>query len=520
MKHESLILFTCAACGYRARIPRSYDGTAIVCPSCQHQQVAEAKDDKPRTGNTQILTQPKSAAASNVPAAAAVAVNDPPAAQAKSAEPAAQAVKPPGLTLTPLGTPALKVPAASSSSADGKISFHCGKCGAKTRIPSEYAGRVVRCPSCESIQIAMPGASPTTGRIVKGVAANTPKTAKLDDSGKIIFVCTNCQFQGRLAQNYAGKAIQCPSCRQPQVVDLMPAGSTGSESPGGTDVMTMTAVVRRSDSEAAKPATAAVMNAPPPLKKVTELNPPMTASPTAAPGQTPGGRTPTPATLLPESRPLPKAASPAQAQAQTPAKPGAPATGTVPKSFPTPAPTTGKIVRRGNSSGGNAGTTTPKPIEPTAPSTGPASTGPASTATAGDQVEALKSSARGMLLGLSGAVVVLLIIALFLWIQLSGVRAELDQARQQVETLKDDLKSAKTTKEAAQAEVKVLGEEKTKAVAERDAARTERDTAQAEREAARTEREAAATARDEARKERDEARTERDQLRKAAAGVR
>ncbi len=243
MKHETLILFTCEACGYRARVPRAFDGAAILCPSCTSSQVVTAKPETgPRSGDTQVIKAPEPA-----PAAAT-----PPQAPATPPPTALPPAAPPAAAPAPTVAPASIAPTEKLQL--GKIAFECTKCHAKARIPSEYAGKVVRCPSCDAVQIALGGAAPATGRMVKG-QATVFATAKLDGNGKIIFTCTACNYSARLAQGYAGKAIQCPSCKAAQMVGILPLGATPEAAKSGTStiVSTVTQAVRRGDLQAPVP---------------------------------------------------------------------------------------------------------------------------------------------------------------------------------------------------------------------------------------------------------------------------
>ncbi len=440
MKQETLVLFTCDACGYRARIPRAFDGTAIACPSCGQSQVAKNKDDgRPRTGDTQVITMPK-----------------------------------------PAPAPAAKPAAAAAPVADGKISFHCGQCGGKARIPAEYSGRVVRCPTCDAVQIAMPGASPTTGRIVKGVAVTAAKTATLDDNGKIIFTCTACSFSGRLSQNYAGKAISCPSCKAPQVVDSLPANAA-KDAPAilSTPVETVTTAIRKSggdldlglelDEPAAKPAIPAKAPAPVPAK-------PAAAAPAKPPAPVP---TPAPVKL---PTPAPKApaveveAIDELALAPEPAPaPAAPA----PVSKPKDPGTSGRVVRRGTKTPSSA--ENPAPPAAKVPTPVPAVT--ASAFTEAPTIVTAKPASKTPLIAAAAAAVLCAIVAVIFLLQAGAAGERASKAEADAATSRSQLEAETRKVKEAEAAIAAQAEKTRTAEAAATAATAAADKAKADREA-------------------------------------
>ena len=368
MKPETLILFTCESCGYRARVPRAFDGAAILCPSCTSSQVVTAKPETgPRSGDTQVIKSPEpapapasgpgpagSAAATPAPAAPSPFAPSAPSPLAPSTPPptAPPAIAPPAIAPP---TPAAIAPTEKLQL--GKISFECTKCHARARIPSEYAGKVVRCPSCDAVQIALGGASPATGRVVKG-QATVFAAAKLDQNGKIIFTCTACAYSARLAQGYAGKAIQCPGCKSAQMVGILPLGATHEVSKTGTStiVSTVTQAVRRGDLQAPVPPAEKAGTSP-------LGNPVIGSGPRPVVAATQPAKVPTPPTTPP---PSPQAMV-ASASADRPS--AGESTDLFMTANPNPeSKTSGRVVRRGKTER----ITTPEPAVPKPAPIGPA----------------------------------------------------------------------------------------------------------------------------------------------------
>jgi DNA-directed RNA polymerase subunit RPC12/RpoP len=180
----------CPACGRLARYPAIHAGTSVSCPSCKHAHLLPARTAAPVPAAPAIVVPPA------VPAAAPAA----PAATAPAAAPA---------------------PAASAD----KVLFVCTACSYRARIPAQYVGMAVRCPSCDAAQIATPeeGGAPT-GRTVQISRMASSATTKGKSSktmvrpGNILFTCGQCSFEAQLAKHYLGKAIRCPGCHAPQVV--------------------------------------------------------------------------------------------------------------------------------------------------------------------------------------------------------------------------------------------------------------------------------------------------------------
>jgi ribosomal protein S27E len=167
--------FACPDCGHRSRYPLVHSGKSVACPSCKRNHVIPAP-------------APESA----LPVAPAPAVAKPPAGETE------------------------------------KILFVCGSCHYRARIPGQYAGMAVRCPSCDAAQIANPDSSGgTTGSTVQLSKVPTAGHKTTIRAGNILFICSLCNFEAQLAKHYVGKAIRCPGCHAPQVV----AGEAPAQDP-------------------------------------------------------------------------------------------------------------------------------------------------------------------------------------------------------------------------------------------------------------------------------------------------
>lgn len=93
---------------------------------------------------------------------------------------------------------------------ESRVHFRCSQCGHATSIPARYAGKVVECPACEAVQLALPSDENGFGQA---------PVALVD--GKIPWQCAACSYQAKLGPAYAGKAIRCPGCQEPQVIPLI-----------------------------------------------------------------------------------------------------------------------------------------------------------------------------------------------------------------------------------------------------------------------------------------------------------
>jgi hypothetical protein len=225
------IRFICASCGYRALIPAYFKGMAVNCPSCETAQIATAEDAVPATGMTVTLNRVSSAqtTASTPPRPGNIIFRCPACRyEAQLAERyLGKTIRCPGCHEPQLvGTPEAPVaaPARPAAPADGKILFICSSCNYRARIPQQYVGVAVRCPSCNVSQIATAHDQPSTGQTV---SISRMETAPATESGThggdaIDFVCSACGFATQFSAGFAGKVIRCPGCQAEQMVGTAP----------------------------------------------------------------------------------------------------------------------------------------------------------------------------------------------------------------------------------------------------------------------------------------------------------
>ena len=185
----------CPGCGRRSRYPVVHAGKIVACPSCKHEHEIPQQDG---TGINPTLP-----ATSEVPTA-------------------------------PLAPPAVtkKANTQPMSGDAEKILFVCGSCQYRARIPAQYAGMAVKCPSCDAAQIAnVDGAVGSTGKTVQLSKIPTAGHKTTIRPGNVLFICSQCNFEAQLAKHYVGKAIRCPGCHAPQVV----AGEAPSANPAALE---------------------------------------------------------------------------------------------------------------------------------------------------------------------------------------------------------------------------------------------------------------------------------------------
>jgi flagellar basal body-associated protein FliL/DNA-directed RNA polymerase subunit RPC12/RpoP len=197
----------CPACGRRSRYPRVHAGKTAACPSCKHEHIVPDQDG---TGIYQVISDTPTPLAPPVPPAPI------PPAPIPSAPSAA----------------AKKAKTMPMSGEAEKILFVCASCQYRARIPAQYAGMAVRCPSCNEAQIANAdnavGATGKTVQLSKLPSATHKTTIR---AGNVLFICSQCNFEAQLAKHYVGKAIRCPGCHAPQVV----AGESTSTDPAALE---------------------------------------------------------------------------------------------------------------------------------------------------------------------------------------------------------------------------------------------------------------------------------------------
>src|SRR5579883_2809052 len=84
-------------------------------------------------------------------------------------------------------------------------------CGKAFRVADEYAGRKVKCPSCGGILAVT--TAPTARPQETAWVAPTPTAPP----GMVRFSCS-CGKQMQAKAEYAGKSVRCPGCQSPVVV--------------------------------------------------------------------------------------------------------------------------------------------------------------------------------------------------------------------------------------------------------------------------------------------------------------
>ena len=106
------IRFICGGCGYRARIPSSYQGKVILCPGCQQMRIAdENAEGSTPTGDTVRYNR----------------------------------------VATAHGTDRFSKPDDA-----GRLTFACSSCAFSAKLAVTYAGKAISCPKCQSPQLIPP----------------------------------------------------------------------------------------------------------------------------------------------------------------------------------------------------------------------------------------------------------------------------------------------------------------------------------------------------------------------------
>ncbi len=172
------LTFTCAACGYRAKIPAHYAGRSIHCPGCRSVQPVGAVQEAgaAATGNTVVLHKVDTAVGG-----------------------------------------AVSAPSTAGAPGGNKIVFTCTACSYKGKLGAEYDGKTIRCPGCQAVQVVK--GTPAPSPIVASMAADEPSFAG-HDSEKLRFQCSKCGYRANIPGKYAGKPIHCPQCKDVQVAKV------------------------------------------------------------------------------------------------------------------------------------------------------------------------------------------------------------------------------------------------------------------------------------------------------------
>jgi hypothetical protein len=157
MSTADTLRFQCSECGYKARIPRRYEGKSIKCPSCTSSQIAQ-ENTEDSIGDTVAVKQVQE----------------------------------------------------STSKTDGKFRFNCGECGYRARIPVKYVGMAIKCPGYGATQMAQQGDDEeTAGSSGKTAAIRSLQSAEND---AFTFDCPSCHYRAKVPGKYLGKSIKCPQC--------------------------------------------------------------------------------------------------------------------------------------------------------------------------------------------------------------------------------------------------------------------------------------------------------------------
>jgi hypothetical protein len=404
------ILFVCASCQYRARIPAQYAGMAVRCPSCDAAQIANADGATGSTGRTVQLSKiPTAGHKTTIRPGNILFICSQCNFEAQLAKHyIGKAIRCPGCHAPQVvaGEPppsdpvALErtTPANADSAPSGDPRFICVGCGYRARIPTQYMGLAVTCPKCDTVQIATPEdhEGPPTGDTVAISRLKTPEagaqvanpqvataadpmikapgskpvatTSAAGGGDKVRFTCSACGFKARIPSTYAGENIHCPSCNAVQLV--LRSGQLSPNATGNTQILQ---VVQTAEPSASPDAIATPTHTPArgvPVLKDEPTNPP------TAKAATPVAK---PAPPMPPKPPAPPIARPAPAAPAVPppAVPVAQPAGTAAAettvddllnfeepSAPVAAPA-GKVVRRGSDRLAVVGATkTPRPADP------------------------------------------------------------------------------------------------------------------------------------------------------------
>ena len=224
------LLFTCAGCGYKARIPAHYAGRSIHCPQCKSVQAVPAVEEAGGSPAASAEAAPAPALGGKIVFACTSCTYK----GRLSAEYDGKTIRCPGCQTPQVvkGTP-FQSPIVASLSADepvfkgmegDKVRFVCGSCGYRARIPSKYAGKPIHCPQCRKVEVVKPEADmeDSTGKTVSiskisSVEVKEPRLAMTNVG--VQFACAVCGFESRISPSCVGDAIYCPKCRSPQKVE-------------------------------------------------------------------------------------------------------------------------------------------------------------------------------------------------------------------------------------------------------------------------------------------------------------
>src|SRR5471032_370069 len=99
-------------------------------------------------------------------------------------------------------------PRSSPVARPARIRFTCTACSFTANVGPDYAGKAIRCPNCSSPQLVDDPAKPAT--------ASIPATVVTAEG--VLFSCSGCGYQTKLGTEYLGQVISCPSCSAVRIV--------------------------------------------------------------------------------------------------------------------------------------------------------------------------------------------------------------------------------------------------------------------------------------------------------------
>jgi uncharacterized paraquat-inducible protein A len=143
MNSADSMRFICVGCGFRARIPTTYQGKVILCPGCQEMQIADGNaEDSKATGDTVRFNR------------------------VDTAHGTARFSKPDG---------------------EGRLAFTCSSCAFSAKLAATYAGKAISCPKCQAPQLIPPieqAGGPPEGKMLPPQAASPAAESQVESQSK------------------------------------------------------------------------------------------------------------------------------------------------------------------------------------------------------------------------------------------------------------------------------------------------------------------------------------------------
>lgn len=237
MSTADTIRFICSGCGYRARIPSTYNGKVILCPKCQQMQIA-SPDGGEATGDTVRVSRLETAKG---PTAGQVSVPD----------------------------------------AEGRIRFTCVGCSYQAKLASTYAGKAIACPKCQAPNLVPPLAPEGGGGpLGNGEAPSAQRpAAQVEDDGISFELADAKPAASAGAETVDDGSFGVPGAQSAgaETVDDGSFGAPVSKTAGAETVDDISF-----DTEAAKPVSAAK---PAPAKPSPRPRPPPPVPPAGGGGR-------------------------------------------------------------------------------------------------------------------------------------------------------------------------------------------------------------------------------------------